>query len=41
MSIGYIALVILGLVVAGSLMYGASALVKYFDRGANTHSGDK
>jgi len=32
MTIGYIALVILGLLVAGGLLYGAIRLVKGFDR---------
>ena len=32
MTIGYIVLIILGLLVAGGLMYGANRLVKSFDR---------
>lgn len=32
MTIGYIALVFLGLLVAGGLLYGASRLVKHIDR---------
>ena len=32
MTIGYIVLVILGLLVAGGLMYGANKMVKGFDQ---------
>jgi hypothetical protein len=40
MTIGYIVLVILGLLVAGGLMYGASRLVKHFDRGDRPSAGE-
>ncbi|MEH6583763.1 MAG: hypothetical protein V7754_17650 [Halioglobus sp.] len=40
MTIGYIVLVILGLLVAGGLMYGASRLVKGFDRSDGPVDGE-
>ena len=40
MTIGYIVLVILGLLVAGGLMYGANRLVKSFDRQGGPFDGE-
>jgi hypothetical protein len=40
MTFGYIALVFLGLLVAGGLLYGASKLVKNFDRKGGPPAGE-
>jgi hypothetical protein len=40
MTIGYIALVFLGLLVAGGLQYGASRLVIHFDRQDGPSAGE-
>ena len=40
MTVGYIALVFLGLLVAGGLLYGASKLVKHFDRQGGPSAGE-
>ena len=40
MTIGYIALIILGLLVAGGLLYSASRLVKHFDRQDEKSAGE-
>ena len=40
MTIGYIVLVFLGLLVAGGLLYGASKLVKNFDRQDGPSAGE-
>jgi hypothetical protein len=40
MTIGYIVLVILGLLVAGGLLYGAKRLVKGFDRRDGPFDGE-
>ena len=39
MTIGYIALVFLGILVAGGLMYGASKLVKHVDQQGGPSAG--
>ena len=40
MTIGYIVLVILGLLVAGGLLYGAKRLVKGIDRREGPYDGE-
>jgi hypothetical protein len=40
MTIGYIALVFFGLLVAGGLLYGARKLVKHFDQQDGPSAGE-